>query len=175
VLEADGIILRPWRPEDAPAVVAAYSDPHIQRWHARRMDENEALDWIAAWADRWRKETDCGWAVASDDGVVGQISLRTVDLDEGLAGISYWVMPHARGRRIAPRALEAVTQWAFGVLGLHRIGIDHSTRNLASCRVAERAGYRAEGVKRSQALHADGWHDMHQHARIATDPAPHGV
>jgi RimJ/RimL family protein N-acetyltransferase len=136
------------------------------------MDENEALDWIASWAERWRQETDCGWAVVNDDGVVGQISLRTVKLDEGLGGISYWVMPHARGQRIAPRALETVTRWAFEVLGLHRLQIDHSTRNIASCRVAERAGYIAEGVKRSQALHADGWHDMHQHARIATDPAP---
>jgi RimJ/RimL family protein N-acetyltransferase len=47
--------------------------------------------------------------------------------------------------------------------------INHSTQNPASCRVAEGAGYLAEGVKRSEALHADGWHDMHQHARIATD------
>lgn len=170
VLEANGIVLRAWQPEDAPAVVAAYSDPDIQQWHARSMGENEALDWIASWAERWQQETGCGWAAANDEGVLGQISLRTVDLDDGLAGISYWVMPHARGRRIAPRALTAVTQWAFGVLGLHRIAIAHSTRNPASCRVAERAGYRAEGVKRSQALHADGWHDMHQHARIATDP-----
>jgi hypothetical protein len=27
----------------------------------------------------------------------------------------------------------------------------------------------AEGVKRGEALHADGWHDMHLHARLATD------
>jgi RimJ/RimL family protein N-acetyltransferase len=169
VLHVDGFVLRAWQPEDAPAVVAAYSDPDIQQWHARSMTENEALDWIAAWPERWRQETDCGWAAASDEGVLGQISLRAVNLDEGRAGISYWVMPHARGRHIAPRALVAVTQWAFEVLGLHRIQVDHSTRNLASCRVAERAGYIVEGVKRSQALHADGWHDMHQHARIATD------
>lgn len=40
----------------------------------------------------------------------------------------------------------------------------------SSCHVADRAGYVFEGVKRSQVLHPDGWHDMHQHARIATDP-----
>jgi RimJ/RimL family protein N-acetyltransferase len=175
VLDANGIVLRPWQPEDVPAVVAAYGDPAIQQWHARSMDEDEALEWITSWEQRWQQETDCGWAVANDEGVVGQISLRSVNLDGGLAGISYWVMPHVRGQHIAPRALTAVTQWAFEVLGLHRIAIDHSTRNPASCRVAQRAGYIAEGVKRSQALHADGWHDMHQHARIATDPAPRGV
>jgi hypothetical protein len=28
----------------------------------------------------------------------------------------------------------------------------------------------AEGTKRGEALHADGWHDMHLHARLAGDP-----
>jgi hypothetical protein len=31
------------------------------------------------------------------------------------------------------------------------------------------AGYRLEGIKRSEALHGDGWHDMHLHARLAAD------
>ena len=130
------------------------------------MDEDEALAWIDAWATRWRQESDCGWAVTGQGGVLGQISLRGVRLDAGTAGISYWVLPQARGRRVAQRAVAAVTAWSFEVLGLHRIEISHSTLNQASCRVAEHAGYRAEGVKRSEALHADGWHDMHSHARI---------
>ena len=164
-------MLRPWQPADVPAVVAAYRDPGIRQWHARSMNEDEALAWIEAWPTRWRQESGCGWAVTSQEGVLGQISLRTVTLDAGAAEISYWVLPQARGRRVAQRALAAVTTWAFEVVGLHRIEISHSTQNQASCRVAERAGYRAEGVKRSEALHADGWHDMHLHARIATDPA----
>jgi RimJ/RimL family protein N-acetyltransferase len=169
VLDVDDFVLRPWRPADAPAVVAAYRDPEIRQWHIHSMNENEALAWIEAWPKRWRQESGCGWAAANDDRVLGQISLRTVDLDEGVAEISYWVLPSARGHRIAQRSLTALTAWSFDVLGLHRIEILHSTRNPGSCRVAERAGYLAEGVKRSEALHADGWHDMHLHARIATD------
>jgi hypothetical protein len=26
-----------------------------------------------------------------------------------------------------------------------------------------------EGTKRAELLHTDGWHDMHLHARLATD------
>jgi RimJ/RimL family protein N-acetyltransferase len=169
VLDAGGFVLRPWRPADAPAVVAAYGDPEIRQWHDRSMNEREALDWIASWPKRWHDESGCGWAAANDDGVLGQISLRKVSLDEGIAEISYWVLPQARGRQVATRALAAVTTWSFDVLGLHRIEIYHSTQNPASCRVAERAGYVAEGVKRSEVMHADGWHDMHLHARIETD------
>jgi ribosomal-protein-alanine N-acetyltransferase len=169
VLAGPGLTLRPWRVADAAVVAAAYDEPGIQRWHARSMTVDEARAWIDDWPRRWRRETGAGWAVVGD-GVLGQISLRCLDLAEGAAEISYWVLPEARGRRVAAGALTVLTGWAFGVLGLHRIEVHHSTRNEASCRVALRAGYPCEATMRSKTLHADGWHDMHLHARIAGDP-----
>jgi ribosomal-protein-alanine N-acetyltransferase len=166
---ANGLVLRPWRLTDQATVVAAYGDPAIQRWHARTMTEDEAREYIERWERRWREEHGAGWAVTDGGEVAGQISLRTIDLQEGLAEVSYWVLPAARGRRTASRALEALTDWSFGQLGLHRIEVLHSTRNEASCRVATSAGYELEGTKRSEAKHADGWHDMHLHARIVGD------
>jgi len=165
---AEGVLLRPWQPADRPAVVAAYADPDIQRWHCRSMTDDEARDWIAHWPGRWHSETGAGWAVLDAGRVVGQISLRRLFLADGLAEVSYWMLPEARGRRIAPRALTALTAWSFTTLGLHRVELAHSTANVASCRVARHAGFTAEGTKRSEARHADGWHDMHLHARIAS-------
>jgi hypothetical protein len=40
----------------------------------------KALDWIDAWPNRWQQESGCGWAIASNDGVLGQISVRTLRL-----------------------------------------------------------------------------------------------
>jgi RimJ/RimL family protein N-acetyltransferase len=168
-IRTNGLLLRPWRPSDRPAVVAAFADPAIQRWHCRSMTDDEARDWLAAWPGRWRGETGAGWAVLDTEGVVGQISLRRVDLVEGLADVSYWVLPGARGRRIAARALSAVTAWSFATLRLHRVELSHSTANVASCRVAQYADFAAEGTKRGEARHADGWHDMHLHARLEND------
>jgi ribosomal-protein-alanine N-acetyltransferase len=79
-------------------------------------------------------------------------------------------VPPARGRCIATRALAVVSQWMFANVGLHRLELQHSTANPDSCRVAEKTGYRYEGTKRRQALHLDGWHDMHLRARLAGDP-----
>jgi RimJ/RimL family protein N-acetyltransferase len=169
-LEGDGVVLRPWRAADAPTIVAAYADPGIQRWHCRSMTDAEARRWIAAWPDRWRAETGAGWAIVHGGRVAGQISLRRIILAEGLAEVSYWALPAARGRRVVPRALSLLTAWSFATLGLHRIEVCHSTANTASCRVAERAGYALEGTKRAEARHTDGWHDMHLHARLRTDP-----
>jgi RimJ/RimL family protein N-acetyltransferase len=164
-----GLTLRPWLPSDRATVVAAYSDPGIRQWHCRSMTNEEATDWIAHWPGRWRAESGAGWAVLDEGKVAGQISLRRLDLPLGQGEVSYWVLPAARGRRLAPRALTTLSEWAFGRLGLHRVELMHSTANEPSCRVAWHAGFRHEGTKRSEMRHADGWHDMHLHARLATD------
>ena len=171
----DELVLRPWRASDAPAVVEAYRDPGVQRWHVRSMTEAEASAWVLSWADRWAAETGASWAVEADGVLVGRMGLNALDLADGHGDAAYWVTPAARGRHIAPRALLAMTEWLFTEVGLHRISLEHSTRNPASCQVATRAGYLLEGTKRSAGLHADGWHDMHLHARFAEQPTvvPH--
>lgn len=172
VLELDELVLRPWRPSDARAVELAYAEPDIQRWHGRSVTEDEAPVWIRSWSERWIEETGAGWAVAGESGVLGQLSFRKLSLFDGLAEVSYWVLPEARGRRVAVRALCALAAWGFDEVGLHRVELYHSTSNEASCRVAEKAGFPLEGTRRGDAFHADGWHDMHSHARLADDPRP---
>lgn len=166
----DGVVLRPWREGDLGAVVAGYADPGIQRWHVKSMDEGEARGWIAHWPGRWAAESGAGWAVTQDRAeAVGQISLSRLDLSQGVAGLSYWTLPEARGAGLAHRALDALAGWVFGSLGLHRLQLSHSTANPASCRVAEKSGFPAEGTQRGGGWHADGWHDMHVHGRLAID------
>lgn len=165
-IAVDELVLRPWLASDAPAVVDAYRDPDIQRWHVRSMSEEEASAWVLSWADRWAAETGAGWAIEADGVIVGRVGLRTLDLAQGHGEAAYWVLPQARGRSVAPRALQAVTEWMFTRVGLHRIDLEHSTLNEASCQVAVKAQYSVEGTKLSSALHADGWHDMHLHARL---------
>ncbi|MEV6906165.1 GNAT family N-acetyltransferase [Amycolatopsis sp. NPDC051071] len=169
------LVLRPWCAEDTEAVEAAFACPAIQRWHVRRIDgEDEARTWIDGWDRRWTAETDASWAVvdARDDRAVGQVGLRTISLFEASAQLSYWVLPSVRGAGIASGAVAALTRWAFETAGLNRLSLLHSTANAASCRVADKAGYGLEGTLRSSMLHADGWHDVHVHARLRTDSAP---
>ncbi|WP_328654169.1 GNAT family N-acetyltransferase [Micromonospora sp. NBC_00330] len=166
-----GLALRPWRDDDAPTVRAAFNCPQIQRWHVRRIDgDDEARAWTAQWSSRWRDETAASWAIVdADDRPLGQVGLRGVLLVEASAHLSYWLVPAARGRGIATEALGALTRWSFTRAGLHRLALEHSTVNTASCRVATRADFLVEGVLRGSVRHADGWHDMHLHARLRTD------
>ncbi len=174
LLRVDGsLVLRPWVPADVPALVSAYADPDIQRWNLHSYDEAEASLLVARFAESWRRETSAHWAIArvDDDLAVGRVGLRTLDLAEGEGEVSYWVTPHFRGHGVATRAVATVAEWLLDDLGLHRLSLGHSTRNLASCRVATKAGFELEGTMNSALRHHDGWHDMHWHARIAADPS----
>jgi [ribosomal protein S5]-alanine N-acetyltransferase len=171
-LAVDELTVRPWRLTDSSAVVAAYRDPEIVRWHVRSMDEAEALVWVTSWTQRWAAETGASWAVTAEGILLGRTGFRRIDLAEGTAEAAYWTVPAARGRNIAARALRAVSHWMLDSAGLHRLELNHSVANQASCRVAVKAGYAYEGTRRRQALHLDGWHDMHLHALIETPASP---
>ena len=168
VVTAGGLVLRPWGAEHIEALLAAYDDPDIRRWHVGWLDRTEAEEYPTVWAEHYRAGRRVGWAVERDAALVGRVALNAGRLADADAAIAYWVMPAARGTGVAPTAVEATAAWAFG-LGFHRLELTHSTANPASCRVADKCGFRLEGIKRQQGLHDDGWHDMHLHARLADD------
>ncbi|MFF4341455.1 GNAT family N-acetyltransferase [Kitasatospora sp. NPDC001540] len=173
VLPVDGgLVLRPWLDSDADAVAEVFRDPAIRRWHLRGADSAaETGEWIARWRRDWADERAAHWAVADPDGggLLGRVSLQSLVLYGGQAEIAYWTAPAARGRGVCPRAVRRVSDWALHDVGFHRIELGHSTANPASCRVAGKTGYLLEGTRRSALLHADGWHDMHLHARVRAD------
>ncbi|MFK0118359.1 GNAT family N-acetyltransferase [Streptomyces sp. NPDC090994] len=172
IVSGDGLLLRPWREGDAPAVFEAFQDPLMHQWHIRAADSvDEVRGWIAEWQAAWAGERNAQWAVAdaASGRLLGRVALRDVLLGDGVAEVAYWTVAAARGRGVAARATEALARWAFDEVGLHRLQLTHAVANTASCRVAERAGFVLEGVKRSALRHADGWHDMHLHARLSGD------
>ncbi|MER8264899.1 GNAT family N-acetyltransferase [Streptomyces griseus] len=166
-----GLVLRPWERADAAAFLSAYQDEETRRWHTHRPStEAEVREWFEGYRQDWEREKGCHWAVARDGGeVLGRMALRGLDFADGVANAAYWVLPAARGAGVASRALAVLSAWALEDIGFHRLELDHSTRNHASCRVAAKAGYRLEGTRRNAAVHDDGRHDMHLHARVRGD------
>ncbi|MFI5858437.1 GNAT family N-acetyltransferase [Streptomyces parvulus] len=168
----DGLLLRPWRDEDAPAVHAAFQDPVMHQWHIRAAEsEDEVRGWIAEWRRGWAGERNAQWAVVEETGglLAGRVALREVVLGDGVAEVAYWTTAAARGKGVAARATRALVHWALDRIGFQRLELSHAVANGASCRVAEKAGFVLEGTKRSALLHPDGWHDMHLHARVRGD------
>lgn len=137
------LLLRPWRPDDLPALLAAHRDPDLRRWLATALtDEAQARQWLDAQAAGWADGTRFSFAVvtdADDRSPLGHMVVTVVGA--GVAEVGYWTAAHARGKGVAARALETVSRWASRTLPLTRLDLLHAVDNGASCRVAVKCGY----------------------------------
>jgi RimJ/RimL family protein N-acetyltransferase len=80
---------------------------------------------------------------------LGTIELHFASDDPALAGVGYWLCRHARGQGASTNAVRLVSSWAFGELGIERLHLITTPENVASQRVAERAGFTREGLLRA--------------------------
>ncbi len=152
--------LRPWNASDAPALVEVYRDPVLRRWTVSIVeDEADARRWVQVQQRGWATGDRLAFAVfeahPDADGpgregrLVGNLVLKDVAPGKPSAEVGYWTAAYARGTGVAPRALEALTGWAFGPLGpegLERLDLLHQVDNAASCRVAEKSRYTFDRV-----------------------------
>ncbi|WP_055568835.1 GNAT family N-acetyltransferase [Streptomyces atriruber] len=163
--------LRPWRQEDAAAVLAAFSAPEMTRQADEPVD---SLDSAASWIDRRTRDRDAGtayaFAVADGNGtVLGNAAVGAVNRTHSTGWVSYWTTPDARGRGVAAYGCAALARWAFDELGLFRLELGHRTNNPASCHVARTAGFAVEGLQRQKLAYDGVRYDVELHARLASD------
>jgi ribosomal-protein-serine acetyltransferase len=74
--------------------------------------------------------------------------LHDIDWQGRQCDTGYWVRQSAQGQGFATEAANALVRYAFGALGMRRIGLTHSGGNEASRRIAERLGFSFEGIQR---------------------------
>ena len=88
------------------------------------------------------------------------------------ANLGYWVRTSATGRGVATAAVRLAAHFGFESLDLIRIEIVMAVANLASRRVAEKAGATLEGTLR-ECLYLDG--NAHDAYLFSLIPADFGV
>jgi len=148
------IVLRPWTLDDVPAIVAACNDAEIQYWIPmipRPYTEDDARAFVRGEAPGLGQHH---FAVTAAGQVVGSIGMKVNESHSGHIG--YWCSPEARGRGVTTRALRLLCKHALTDLELERLELITDPDNVASQRVAEKVGFRREGVLRSHLPHPDG-------------------
>ncbi|WP_225858725.1 GNAT family N-acetyltransferase [Streptomyces albicerus] len=154
------LVLRPWCTEDVAALVEVCRDPGLRRWTSHVVENDaDGARWVQAQQRHWAAGDRFSFGVleaqpAAQPGsvreqLVGNVVLKEVTSGKPAAEVGYWTAAHARGRGVAPRALEALTGWAFDTFaadGLERLELLHQVDNLASCRVAQKSRYDFDSV-----------------------------
>jgi RimJ/RimL family protein N-acetyltransferase/nitrite reductase/ring-hydroxylating ferredoxin subunit len=151
---SDGVIaLRPFKAEDAPAITAACQDPEIQHWVPIipvPYTETDARGFILLTLQAWHDGTGYEFAIAdpATDQYLGSCGLHR-DHGGSRHAVGYLVAPEARRRGYATRALRLLTRWAFDQLDIRRLALWTLPGNVASQSVAQKAGFRFEGLARN--------------------------
>ena len=156
-LTVDELILRPWRPSDAPAVYAVCQDPEIARWVTipQPFGPADADAFIATAMTMWRDGTGAPFAIIDAD--TGQLlgAVTRFGPDGHQATFGLWLAPEARGRGVGTRSLRLAADWTFATTAAIRLDAFIMVGNEASNRMVERAGFQREGVARAWDLHHD--------------------
>jgi RimJ/RimL family protein N-acetyltransferase len=154
---SDGVVtLRQWERGDVPALVECLDgDPEVTRWLElvpQPYDESEAKTWVRRAASYWHEGTAAPFAVTGAAGgeVVGGVGFRWVDITHAIGEVGYWLRREARGGGLTTRAVQLISKWALEALECERLQLRADELNVPSQRVAEKAGFRREGVLRSQ-------------------------
>ena len=160
---------------DVDDVAELIADPTTLRY--TRVPEPPPEGFAQAWYARYEEGRNTGakeaFAIVGDDGAFLGLALApTIDAEAAEAELGYIVAAPARGRGVASEALRQLTAWAFEQRGIERAYLLIDVDNPASGKVAERAGYRLEGVMRSTYLKQGRRGDTQLWSRLPGDPPP---
>jgi RimJ/RimL family protein N-acetyltransferase len=138
------VLLRPFEMSDVEDVTAACQDREISRWTDAipwPYNEDHARGWISAHPRQWERGEVAPFAIvgAEDGDFLGAVSL--IFPEDRLPAAGYWVARWGRNRGVATVALIVVTTWGFDTLGLESISLATMLGNVASERVAQKAGF----------------------------------
>lgn len=173
-LSGSRIKLRLFRGDDASAVAESCQDPDIPRYTF--MPDSMTDDEARAWIDRRLELRSNGLhsfaiTLPPDDRCIGQMGVY-LESTRHRAETFYWLDRRFRGRGLTTEALDVVTRWAFAEHDVVRAQLITHLDNEASQRVAERCGYRREGVLRAWEPIKDDQPDVVMWSRLASDPMP---
>jgi RimJ/RimL family protein N-acetyltransferase len=157
ILEAPGLLLRPWQRGDEPSLVRHANNRKV--WINLRdrfphpYTAEDAQQWIARCAD---EDPAHNLAIIVDASAVGGIGVQLGDDVYRLSGeVGYWLGEPFWGRGLVTAALRRFTQYVFERFELVRLHATVFDYNPASARVLEKAGYAFEG-RRRRAVVKDG-------------------
>ncbi len=163
--DADGFALRCYHAGDGPRLAEAcnasyehlrtfmaWAEPHV---------EVEECERRALWFEqRWRDREDFVVGIFTNDGTQqlggSGFHLREGAIETRNAEIGMWVRADRAHGGLGTHILVEMLEWGFESWGWERLTWRCNERNVASHRVAEKAGMVREGVLRGHRLERDG-------------------
>jgi RimJ/RimL family protein N-acetyltransferase len=162
--------IREWRPEDKTALAATLNTPKVLDMLRDGLPypytEQDAEDYIRTMLSA-DPDKCFAFAVTLDDEAIGSIGVfRGENIHSRTAELGYYLGEAYWGKGYMTSAVRQACEYVFAHLDILRIYAEVFARNAASCRVLEKAGFRLEGVLRSNAVKNRKTEDMKMYALL---------
>lgn len=165
-LETRRLVLRAFAVEDAPelhqAIAESIDELRAHLWFIPWIAEEPTLEAARVRCQRALANhllrTDLAY-LAFDKArgrLVGSAGLHRTDWSLPRTEVGYWIRSSEVGKGYATEAVSGLTDWAIHVLGAKRVELIAGGDNKGSRAVAERCGYRLEGILHNTAQRPDG-------------------
>lgn len=149
----DGLALRLLEPRHAPELFALVdaNRQHLDPWFPWVETARSPHD-TRAFIEHGLREFAAGsgfrCGVEEEGEIVGALGLHNVQPKAGSCELGFWLAAEAEGRGLITRAVAGLLPWLFRDLDLKRVEVRALPENRRSRAVAERLGFRQEGVLR---------------------------
>ncbi|HVU27226.1 MAG TPA: GNAT family N-acetyltransferase [Verrucomicrobiae bacterium] len=184
ILHDQTIGIRQFCRDDAPGLHAAVRESILplctfMTWCVLDYSLQDCLTFIDKSADDWGSGKQYNFAIidVQTGTLLGSVGLNRIDRLHRCANLGYWVRQSWTQRGVATAAIRLISRFGLIELGFQRLEIRVSGNNLASERVAQKAGAQFEGVLRRRLILADGIYDAFLYSLVSADltqplPAP---
>ncbi|SNY73877.1 GNAT family N-acetyltransferase [Paractinoplanes atraurantiacus] len=163
LIATERLILRRFRPTDAPVLAGYRSDPAVARYQSWDAPfpllraETAVANFMASDPDK------PGWfqyAIerAAERDLIGDVAVHLHD-NAQQAEIGFTLASQHQKQGYATEAVRAVLDRLFRVQGLHKVAGECDARNVASASLMERLGFTREGLLRQQTFIKGEWTD----------------
>ena len=163
-IETERLLLRPFELSDGPRVKELAGDKAIANTTLNiphPYEDGMAEEWISTHQPKFEagELTNCAIVLKSTHKLIGAIGL-TINKRFDRAELGYWVAKEYWNHGYCTEAAEAMLEYGFHKLDLHKITATHITRNPASGKVMEKIGMNKEGILREHVNKWDKYEDV---------------
>lgn len=151
-------VLRPWRPDDATALVEIYA--HADDALLSNIPDDRSTDGARSWIETvTAAEAEgnvCTSAIVDDaDGsdhrILGNVMASGIEHRHSTAWISYWAVAAARGRGVTSAGLRSLVDHLHDAVGIYRLELGCRVNNPASAAVSKERRIPRRGPRTAEA------------------------
>lgn len=164
----DRLIIRPMSKNDVPALKEWMPDKSIYTYWGKGPSKAELNPELLFEKDeKPTKSFHLGIAIREADKIVGDLWIYLIEKDR-MASVAIRLSKSVHGCGYGTEALNAISRFCFEHTELQRIWTEVDVRNVASCRILEKCGYKKEGHIR-QGKMVNTWCDYYIYGILSSD------